>query len=149
MIERGIVTKRDGRDVTVRLQVTEGCEACASSGACSSGKNEVEVWDRDGIEPAVGETVDVQVTTRQQLAGALLLVVVPLALFAAGYGTARTLLPGSGEWPAILGGLTGIIVGIFAGALFDRRRKRESMPFVLRKVVAVDGTGAGEEYVSP
>ncbi len=149
MIERGIVTKREGSALTVRLEMSDHCEGCAAGQACSSGKNEIDVWDRNGVDPAVGDSVEVLVTTRQQLEGAVLLVLVPVVLFFAGYGAGHLLFLGLGEGPAIAGGVIGILAGLLVATLVDRGRKREAMPYVLRKVVAVDGTVPDEEYNQP
>ena len=140
MIERGIVTKCDGQNITVRLQMSENCRACASGLACSSGKNEVDIWDRNKINPEIGDTVDIQITTRQQIESILLLIVLPFGLFALGYFIHQLIFPATNQTAGIFGGIFGIILGIILGSLIDRRRKQESMPYILRKVISVDGS---------
>lgn len=145
MIERGIVTKIEGRDVTVCLKPTEGCVNCAHSELCATGKTEVRVYDRKDIKPEIGETVEIEVSAGNQLASALLLLGIPLALFAAFYALSRALLPAEGEGPAALAGMLGIALGIFLGATIEKGRKRESMPCIARRVVIVEGEEIAED----
>jgi positive regulator of sigma E activity len=136
MKERGIVTKRDGRDVTVRLQIGDGCGSCACSGACQEGKNEAKVYDKRDIQPGIGDTVEVEVTAGKQLSSAFLLLVLPLAFFASGYAAGLSLFPKAGEGPAALMGVLGIALGVLAGSSISRLGRQESMPYISRTLMS-------------
>ena len=85
MRERGIATKIDGRNVTVRIVVSEGCASCHSKDGCASEGREILALAPEGLPLAIGDLVDVFVPESAMAAGLLWLVAIPVALFLAAY----------------------------------------------------------------
>lgn len=121
MKEQGIATKIEGRDVTVRITIHEGCAACESKDSCSSVGQELHAEMDPGAAIMPGDTVEVSVPDSVQAAGALWLLGVPLGLFFAGYLGTGALAPDSGDGPRALAGLAGFVAGLLIAATFGRK----------------------------
>lgn len=130
MRERGIATKIEGRNVSVRIVVSEGCASCHSKDGCASEGREILARAPEGLPMAVGDIVDVFVPESAMAAGLFWLVVIPVGLFLAGYlGVGST---GAGEGLQALGGLSGfalgLLVAIFAARKSSMGRRPEILP---------------------
>lgn len=129
MRERGIATKIDGRNVTVRIVVSEGCASCHSKDGCASEGREILALAPEGLPLAIGDLVDVFVPESAMAAGLLWLVAIPVALFLAAYlglGSA-----GAGEGLQALGGISGFAAGLLAAVLVARKTSMGRRPEIL------------------
>lgn len=138
MTERGTVTEIRDRELTVQLEMTAGCGNCANDG-CKVSRHALKAYNRDGLELAEGDLVEIEVEGRAQVTGALWVLGLPLALFAGGYFAGRALFPtATGEGPAALSGLAGLVLGMVVGVWAQKGQRLDSLPRALRKVEARD-----------
>jgi positive regulator of sigma E activity len=129
MRERGITTKIEGRNVSVRIVVSEGCASWHSKDGCASEGREILARAPEGMALAVGDLVNVAVPESAMVAGLLWLVAVPVGLFLAGYlGVGST---GAGEGLQALGGLGGFSLGLLAAVLVARHTSMGRRPEIL------------------
>jgi len=132
MKERGIATKVEGRVVTVRIGIAEGCAACSSHHDCSIAGKELEALAAEGQAIAVGDEVELNAPDSASAAGALWLLAVPLALFFLGYVGVWALAPVSGEGPRAAAGLGAMALGLLFAATVARRGRMSRRPTVRR-----------------
>jgi positive regulator of sigma E activity len=129
MKERGIATKIDGRNVSVKIVVSEGCASCHSRDGCSSEGREILAIAPEGLALAVGDIVDVFVPESAMAAGLFWLVVIPVALFLAAYlGIGST---GAGEGLQALGGIGGFALGLLVAVFVARRSSMGRRPEII------------------
>lgn len=129
MKERGIATRIEGRNVSVRIVVSEGCASCHSKDGCASEGREILARAPEGLPLAVGDMVDVFVPESAMAAGLFWLVVIPVGLFLAGYlGVGST---GAGEGLQALGGLSGFALGLLAAVFAARKSSMGRRPEIL------------------
>jgi len=145
MTERGIVTKLDGRLVTVQLEMQDGCGVCGNE-ACKTGRRSIQGYNRQDIALAEGDAVELAVSGRAQLSGAFWILGMPLLVFAGGYVLGRLLFPGSSEAPAALAGLAGLALGMSVGVLVQKRQKMDSLPSLTRKLEPEIGLEAKPDW---
>ncbi len=131
MIERGTVKEIKDRLVTVQLELQDGCSACDNSG-CKDKRQSIQAYNRDGISLQEGEYVEVEIQGSAQLSGAFWVLGMPLALFIGGYFAGRYLFPSTGEGPAALCGLAGLVLGMVMGVLIQKGKRLETFPRVVR-----------------
>lgn len=128
MKERGIATKVDGRAVTVLIKLSEGCASCNSKDSCGVVGRELKAEAPAGISIAVGEAVELEVSSSASAAGVVWLLAVPLGLFFMGYLGAGALWPGRGEGVQALVGLFGVALGLLLAATVARRGRMSRLP---------------------
>jgi len=129
MKERGIATRIEGRNVSVRIVVSEGCASCHSKDGCASEGREILARAPEGMPLAVGDIVDVFVPESAMVAGLFWLVVIPVVLFLAGYlGVGST---GAGEGLQALGGIGGFALGLLAAVFVARKSSMGRRPAIL------------------
>jgi len=133
MTERGTVSEIRGKQLTVQLELNEGCGACGNEG-CKKARRAVQAYNREDIPLAEGDFVDIDIEGKAQFFGALWVLGLPLALFIGGYFLGRVLFKAEGEGPAALVGLAGLLVGMVVGVLVQKGQRLETLPRVLRKV---------------
>lgn len=132
MKERGIATKVNGTTVTVRIGLSEGCAACSSSGGgCSAVGKELEGVAMPGSAIAVGDLVEMRIPDSARTAGFLWLLVLPVALFFAGYMGIAALIRNASEGTQALGGLSGLALGLGAATLATRKGRMAARPSVV------------------
>jgi len=132
MKERGIATKVDGAAVTVRIGLSEGCSTCAASGGgCGVQGKELEGVAMPGSKIAVGDAVELQIPDSARTAGVLWVLVMPLALFFAGYLGIASLIKGASEGTQALAGLAGLVLGLGLAMLAARQGKLTRRPSVV------------------
>ncbi|HAE21625.1 MAG TPA: hypothetical protein DCG47_04780 [Spirochaetaceae bacterium] len=123
MREMGIVTKIDGATATVGITMGEGCTSCNSKGECSLVGAQLEADMPADSAIRLGDTVLIELPRGVQAAAVAWIVLLPLALFGAGYAAGSALAPGQGEGLPALLGLGGIALGLL-GAVFASKRGR-------------------------
>lgn len=129
MKERGIATKIEGTNVSVRIVVSEGCASCNSKDGCPSEGREILAKAPEGMLLAVGDSVEIFVPESAMAAGLLWLVVIPVGLFLAGYlGVGTT---GAGEVFQALGGISGFALGLLAAIFVARKSSMGRRPEIL------------------
>ncbi len=135
MIERAEVAGVDGQIVSVAIEMHEGCESCMNS-SCKTRRSAIQVFNRDRIQVAEGDQVDIEVRTAEQAKGAFWVLGLPLVALFAGYGLGALLFPGPGEGPEVASAGILFLLAMGAGMLVQRGRKHDSLPLLLRKVDA-------------
>jgi positive regulator of sigma E activity len=129
MKERGIATKVDGAAVTVRIGLSEGCAACsASGGGCGIAGKELEAVAMPGTAISVGDVVELQIPDSAKTSGVLWLLVMPLALFFAGYLGIGAFIKSATEGTQALSGLAGLVLGLGTAMLAARYGKLSRRP---------------------
>lgn len=132
MREQGTATKVDGRIVTVRIGLAEGCAACSSHRDCSIAGKELDALIPEGETVAVGDLVELDAPDAASAAGALWLLAIPLALFFAAYLGVGAAFPGTGEGPKAAAGLGAMALGILLAVTAGRRGRMSSRPTARR-----------------
>lgn len=130
MKEQGIATKIEGRNVSVRIVVSEGCASCHSRDGCASEGREILAKAPEGMPLAVGDMVAVFVPESAMAAGLLWLVVIPVGLFLAGYLGMGSF--GAGEGLQALGGIGGFALGLLAAVFVARKSSMGQRPEILQ-----------------
>lgn len=132
MKERGMATKVNGTTVTVRIGLSEGCAACSSSGGgCSAVGKELEGVAMPGSAIAVGDLVEMRIPDSARTAGLLWLLVLPVALFFAGYMGIAALIRNASEGTQALAGLSGLALGLGGATLATRKGSLAARPSVV------------------
>lgn len=129
MKERGIATRIENRNVSVRIVVSEGCASCHSRDGCASEGREILAELPEGMALAVGDVVDISVPDSAMAAGLLWLVVIPVSLFLAGYVGVGSL--GAGEGLQALGGIGGFAFGLLVAVFVARHSPMGRRPVIL------------------
>jgi positive regulator of sigma E activity len=155
MTERGIVTEIREKLVTVQLEMTEGCGVCGNEG-CKTGRRSIQGYNKRDLKVSEGDMVELEVSGKAQMSGALWVLGLPLALFVGGYALGRFLFPGlaegpaaegpAAEGPAALCGLVGFALGMLVGVMVQKGKRMESFPQLLRKVEMEIGLEPAPDY---
>ncbi len=135
MREMGTVKKIEGKIVSVGIEMHDGCESCMN-GACKTGRSALQAYNRNGLDVAEGDLVEIEVPGMEQAKGAFWVLGLPLVALFAGYGAGMLLFPGRGEGPAVAGAGICFALTLAAGVFVQKGRKMDSLPVVLRKVAA-------------
>lgn len=133
MTEHGIVQSIDGKVVTVVLRMMAGCQSCVNS-SCKTNRTGVKAYNRDELPIAEGDSVEINIEGKAQLSGALWVLGLPLAIFASGYLLGRLIYPDSGEGPAVLFSVVGLVIGVVIGILVQKGKRLESLPRLTRRI---------------
>lgn len=141
MSEQGTVTKIDGADVTVRIDMEAGCAGCMNHEACGVTEGVLSALDPDGIVGAIGDRVEIATSRRAQAAGVFWFLGLPLVLFAAGYAAGSRFFATSEEGPAALLGIGGFVLGLVIAWLSMRGKRASSLPRVVRMLAEKDEEG--------
>lgn len=133
MIEtRAIVISLDGNEALVEATQGGGCGHCDSENGCGSGKlsqlfssrpRRFRVRNDAGVQ--VGNEVSVTLTEGVLLRSALLMYTLPLVFLFAGAAIAGQWAKdaGSADGYAVLGALTGLLLGFFLARIVARRQR--------------------------
>lgn len=112
-------------------------EACGHSAACGTTGCGCRVTGRPfraanprGIDIRTGDTVVVDASTARAVGGALTVLVVPLALAAAGWFVLKALVPGGGDGVGVLGIILGLALGWGGNLIAWFRRREEKLPII-------------------
>lgn len=120
-----------------RASACASAHNCGSCDHCSMMENAPEIVvvaeNEPGAEP--GDTVTVESATSSILGAAVILYLVPFALFFLGYFLGGGF--GWAEGPSIALGGVGFVLGLLCALALDRYRKRQNS--VSFKIVSVDG----------
>jgi positive regulator of sigma E activity len=132
MREKAKVTSVSGP--RVRVSVVGSCDGtCAHCGRTDNART-FEALNESGIGLAPGDEVEVFVAAHRAIAEGILLFILPLALFAGGYGVARAL---SGSDPAgFLWGCCGVGLGFLVNFVRAFFFKEKALPKITRKIEA-------------
>lgn len=133
MKERGMVTGIDGKVVSVSLKMMAGCESCVNS-SCKTTRTGIKAYNGEGLPLAEGDSVEILIEGKAQLAGAIWVLGLPLALFVAGYLVGRQLFPDAGEGPAVAFSVGALVLGMVVGILVQKGKRLESLPRILRRI---------------
>ena len=136
MRELGVVKKVDGRLVTISVQLQEGCASCAMNGACHSHNNALLAYNKEDINVAEGDDVEIEIRSSEQAKGAFWVLGLPLAALFVGYGLGKLLIHSQGEGAAV--GSAGVlfVLSLAFGAFVQKRKKYDSFPFITKKFSA-------------
>jgi len=122
----------DGKAELV-LNAPPGGEACGSCRACAAtamGGRRLTV-ERDGLKK--GDAVRVTMTVPSAYVSALIVFVVPMAMFIAGMAVAGRFEPADGSGlVTLLGGLAGVVLAVAAAMTVNRQFTRRHPPAVER-----------------
>ena len=120
------VISTEGEFALVEVERLSACEGChkAESGSCSvcsltsSGIKKTTVRAHNALGALVGETVLVESSSRRMLLYAMALFLLPLFLFAVGFGIASVFTETS--WVRVLSGGCGILLAFCGVAVFEK-----------------------------
>ncbi|MCE1195506.1 SoxR reducing system RseC family protein [bacterium] len=132
MKERATVNKVEGKYLSVAIAMHDGCASCINN-SCKNGRSDLRAYNRDGLEIAEGDQVEIEIAGTEQARGALWVLGLPVVALFAGYGLGRVLFPASGEGPAVAaaGGLFALALAV--GLLVQKGRRNDSLPIVTKK----------------
>ena len=121
--EQGEVVRVAGSRAEVAFVRQAACGSCSAKTACGSGvlgewfgRRRHRVWIENTIEAEAGDRVVVGIREGEFVATSLMAYLLPLLTLFAGAMVAESFLAGAAETelPAILGGMTGLAVGLYA-----------------------------------
>lgn len=141
MIQTAQVTRIiDGEraEVAVKRQSACGHDCSQCGGGCSEMmiSPTVSVVAENPVHAMPGDRVTVESATKKVLGAAVLVYLVPLALFFVGYFLCGALL--EREAAAVAAGLAGFVLGMVLAVLSDRRvRRQKSITF---RITAIEPT---------
>jgi positive regulator of sigma E activity len=145
MTEQGTVTGILGRQVTVQLEMSEGCAGCLNGG-CKTGRAGIQSYNKKDISVAEGDRVEISIEGKAQLTGAFWILGLPLGLLFAGYALGRFAFGSESEVPAVMAGIGALVLGMLGGVLVQKQARLESLPALLRKVEVAVGGGAEPDF---
>jgi sigma-E factor negative regulatory protein RseC len=116
----GTVRAVEGDQVLVEVERRGGCGTCASGGGCGTSalarwfsRRSAQVRLHATLPLRPGDAVVVGLDEGALLRASLLLYLVPILGLVMGTAAGDALAgPGGGDWPAVLGGLAGLAVGL-------------------------------------
>ena len=106
----------------VEMEASKECEACGACRYTSTGRMVTPV--RNSLDARVGDTVKIDIEPEIVVTAALIVYMLPIALFFAGYAIFIWLggLAGmTGETPGVVGGVLFLAVSFFAVRVVDQR----------------------------
>jgi sigma-E factor negative regulatory protein RseC len=141
--EEATVVRVEGQDIWVETHRRSACGQCSASKGCgtaalenffSSRRTQLRVLSKIAVSP--GDQVMIGLEEAAMLRGSLAVYLVPLILLAAGAMLAQAGFGGHSEWPAVMGGLSGLVGGFlwlrhYAGKI---RHDPRFQPVVLRRI---------------
>lgn len=135
MIETAIVTKLSGQKASVRFVMSEGCHACGSKDNCSSAEGRVLQADLPGsLSVKIGDTVRIEVPASAHVWGMVFLVLLPVLFFGTAYLLVQRFVAATGEGPAALAGIGGLVLGLLLALLVTSRGRLAARPKVIEVV---------------
>lgn len=132
MKERATVNKVEGEYLSVAIAMHEGCASCVNN-TCKNGRGDLRAYNRDGLDLAEGDQVEIEITGAEQARGALWVLGLPVAALFIGYGLGRVLFPSASEGPAVASAGILFALALAAGLLVQKGRKNDSLPVVTKK----------------
>ncbi len=122
MSETGVVVGIHDDQAIVEMEASRDCEACGACRYTSTGRMVAPV--RNTLNAVVGDTVKVDIEPEMVVAAAMIVYILPIALFFVGYSLFMwfgDILALSGEMPGVVGALLFLIGSFFAVRIVDRR----------------------------
>ncbi|HOV94386.1 MAG TPA: SoxR reducing system RseC family protein [Spirochaetales bacterium] len=134
MRERGTIKKIEGKLITISMDLTEGCAACAN-GMCKSNRSALMAHNPNRVPVAEGDHVEVEIPSKEQAKSAFWALGLPLIMLFVGYGVGQLLFPQSNEGIKVL--FSAVFFGVFllVGLLVQRQRNEKSFPVIVGKVI--------------
>ncbi|MGM9713033.1 MAG: SoxR reducing system RseC family protein [Prevotella sp.] len=133
IIHGGIIERIDGKHISVRIVQKAACASCSISKQCTASESKVkviDVWTADASRYAVGQEVNVSLTTGMARGAVLLSFVYPTLIIVAVIVAVLCLTSPGGPWPlaapysemaAALAGIASLIP--YFAILFSIRKK--------------------------
>lgn len=121
--ERGVVVRVEGSRAEVAFVRQAACGSCSAKTACGSGvlgelfgRRRHRVWMENTIEAEAGDHVVVGIREGEFVATSLMAYLLPLLTLFAGAMVAESYLAGTAETelPTVLGGMAGLVLGLYA-----------------------------------
>lgn len=112
--ETRVIAISDDQKAELAVHRDTACGDCATCGGCDAGT--VRVTVDNTLRAAVGDTVTIETSTGTVILIAVLVYLLPLVLFFAGYAIGAAL----GVQPLLLGGI-GFAVSLLAAVLVNRK----------------------------
>ena len=107
LLEQGVVVKKNGEEMEIRMQPSAACEGC---GVCFVDKSKFQVLKvNQRVDARPGDLVEVEVRPGFAIRSAFLLFFIPIVMFIVGY----YLFPEVTDIP----GLNAVYQGIFGGII--------------------------------
>ncbi len=133
-----VVSVHDDQAI-VEMEASKECEACGACRYTSTGRMVTPV--RNSLDARVGDTVKIDIEPEMVVTAALIVYILPIALFFAGYAIFMWLggVAGlSGETPGVIGGFVFLVVSFFAVRAVDQsagvsRRYEPKMYDIIRQ----------------
>jgi len=122
MSETGIVVALHGDQAIVEMEASKDCEACGACRYTSSGRMVTPV--RNSLDAGIGDTIKMDIEPRLVVAAALIVYLLPIALFFVGYGLFSWLggqVGVAAEPAGIVGGIIFLVISFFTVARVDKR----------------------------
>ncbi len=108
MSEKGVVVGLEGNRAIVEMEASKDCEACGACRYTESGRMVTPVVNTLSAKP--GDMVRIDIEPQVVIAAALVVYILPIVMFFAGYGLFL--------WIGRVSGLTSGAVGIAGGLVF-------------------------------
>lgn len=126
MTQIGTVREIHDDHILVGCGTKEGCKSCSST-FCSEGDEAVfEAANPKGLQVQPGDRVELYLATGKTIGAGFLVLIVPLALFAAFY-LAASALSGS-EAASAVAGIVGLVAGFGLSFLVSKAKRKSSLP---------------------
>lgn len=98
------------------------CSKCSGCTQVIIGETLVNVYN--SLNAELGDEVLIESQSAQILKAAMMVYILPFALFFVGYAIIACLMPNAGGTLPVVGGLVGLFAGIVGAIMFDRREKK-------------------------
>ena len=108
------------------------CEGCKGSFFCTSKNTVFEVLNPEDIKLREGDRAEIDMPPSKTLLSIFMSLGLPLLMFLPGYFIAALFSESDGV--RFIGAIAGVAAGFGIAALYFRKRKREYMPKVTRKI---------------
>jgi len=130
MKEEATVKTIRGTIVTLTCD-DENCLGCSVGSGCSSHERAFDAENPQSLALKPGDRVEVYLRRRSAVTAGLLVFVVPLLLFLAGYLLARPVIGLENEAARSLCGLAGLAAGFVVALLYGKSRSAHQLPRIV------------------
>lgn len=109
---------------------SSACNGCKGAAFCNTKGKHFEAWNKTGLAVQAGQAVQIYLKPSRTIAGTLITLIVPLALFPVGYYLSQ--MAGFSEGASFLTALSSIGLGFLGVWFYFKTSQKRYLPVVER-----------------
>lgn len=132
MIDKAMVAKIDGHEITLRCGPQSACESCSTSMFCKVDAREFIAANTNHLELNVGDKVEFYIPTDKSIRTGFILLMMPLILFLLFYFVAESVMKIDHPMIKVLIGIAGLAAGFGINMMFKLWDKKPDLPEIVK-----------------